>query len=467
MTRFTSSMKSKVTILIIASVLGLFCLSAIQAYLINNTYELRKDAFMEQTNEAVTVVDDHLTRIDSMRSEWRDTLIEIIAGNRQGYVTKDSILYYFQLKTDSLQTDFIATFKEELEQAGFNPSMKFQKKVLSIIVLDTDGSDTIYSSANNSSNYILGEDFDGEGYKLSGSTSYSEYSFDNVVDGKQIEDMVRVNFETETRINIEGWESEVLGQMKGLLFISISIFLFVFGLLYYSIKNLITQKKIAEVKTDFINNISHEFKTPLATLALATGILKEGINNNESAETITIIDRQNKRLQKLLEQVLDNSLTHNEIRLNKKDVMAEEFIASVLNDFTLSSQDKDIELTTNLKLDNRIISIDPFYLTTALLNMLDNAVKYNAGKIELNFSATIGETILITLEDNGIGVSVNDQKNLFEKFYRVGNKNVHEIKGLGLGLFYTDQIVKTHGGTIKLESKEGKGSTFIIELPIN
>lgn len=467
MIRFMDSMKSKITVLIIASVAGLFALSTIQGYLINNTYELRKDAFMEETIEAVTVIDNHLTRIDSMRSEWRDTMLEIVAGHKQGYVTRDSILYYFQLKTDSLNEEFIEAAKEELKNVGFSPSLKFQKKVRSIVILHSYGNDTLYSSKKNQEEYILGEVFTDKGYNVSSSTSYSEYSFDNELDGRKMRDMVQVNFGTETLLSIEGWEREVLGEMKGLLATSIAIFLFVFGVLFYSIKNLITQKKIAEVKTNFINNISHEFKTPLATLTLATGMLKERTGKEQpDLETVEIIDRQNRRLQKLLDQVLDNSLSHNEIELQKKEVEAEHFLTSLLNDFVLSTQGKDVQLRKDLKVGNRKVGIDAFYLTTALLNILENAVKHNNEHVEIDFFASIDENLLITIKDNGIGISSNDQKNLFEKFFRAGNKEIHEVKGLGLGLFYANQIMKAHGGSISVKSRVGQGTTFTIEVPL-
>lgn len=460
-------MKSKITLLITASAVGLVALSAIQAYLVNNTYQLRKDAFIEETRNAVTIIDDHLTRIDSMRSEWRDAMVEIAADYKQEFVSRDSILYYFGLKTDSMNGDFIDVFYEELEKGGFNPTLKFQKKVSSIVLLDSLENDTLYHRSNNPETYRLGEDFEGEGYKLSGSTSYSEYTFTKTGDGQVVSDIVRLNFETETVMNIEGWEADVLGQMKGLLSISIVIFLFVFGLLFYSIKNLIMQKKIAEVKTDFINNISHEFKTPLATLTLATGMLKEATKSPNSIDTIAIIDRQNMRLQKLLNQVLDNSLSYNEITLNKESVPAQEFLSTLLNDFELSVQGTPVELKKELALQDQEVSIDRFYLTTALSNILENAVKYNSGEAKLRVSATIDGLFRISIQDNGIGISEKEQKNLFEKFYRVGNKEVHEVKGLGLGLFYADQIVKAHGGRIQVQSKIGQGTTFTIELPFN
>ena len=461
-------MKSKITLLITASVLGLLALSAIQAYLINNTYQLRKDAFIEQTRNTVTVIDDHLTKIDSIRSEWRDAMVEIAAGYKQGAVSRDSMLYYFGLKTDSMNGDFIDIFYEELAKRAFNPTLKFQKKVKSIVMLDSLENDTLYQDLNNPETYLLGEEFKGEGYKLSGSTSYSEYTFNTERNDQVVFETVRLNFETETLMNIEGWETDVLGQMKGLLVISIVIFLFVFGLLFYSIKNLIMQKKIAEVKTDFINNISHEFKTPLATLTLATGMLKEEATKSQtSPETVAIIDRQNIRLQKLLNQVLDNSLSYREIVLNREPVSAQEFLAALLDDFELSQHGVAIALERELELENKQVFIDRFYLTTALANLFENAVKYNQGQVKLRVAATAEDSFVISIQDNGIGISEKEQKNLFEKFYRVGNKEVHEVKGLGLGLFYADQIVKAHGGTIQVQSELGTGATFTVTLPLN
>lgn len=460
-------MKSRISFLISASIIGLVALSLIQGYLINNTYQLRKDAFIEETRNTVTVIDDHLTRIDSMRSVWRDAMVDIAAAYKQEFVVRDSIMYYFGLKTDSMNGDFIEIIRDEMTRGGFNPSLKFQKKVRSIVILDSLENDTLYHVNQKPNTYILGEKFDGKGYNLSSSTSYSEYTFTTPLGDQVVSEMVRLNFETETLINIEGWEQDVLFEMKGLLIISIFIFLFVFGLLYYSIKNLITQKKIAEVKTDFINNISHEFKTPLATLTLATGMLKEGVaDSSKSKETVAIIERQNIRLQKLLNQVLDNSLSYNEIALNKESVQAQEFLSILLDDFELSVQGADVTLTREFTLENQTISIDRFYLTTALSNMLENAVKYNHENVELQVQASIADSLQISISDNGIGISDKDQKNLFEKFYRVGNKEVHEVKGLGLGLYYANQIVKAHGGSMELRSKVGQGSTFIIQLPL-
>lgn len=462
-------MKSKITLLITASVIGLIALSVIQAYLINNTYELRKDSFIKETRESVSSIDDHLTKIDSMRSVWRDHLLENTTAYKKGEIERDSILLRFRKRTTMMNDDFIRIFRSELHRNGINPDLKFQKKVRSIVILDTLKNDTLFYSALNPESYILGEDFNSKGYGLSSSTSYSEYTFSVGENGGTVSETVGLNFETQTLMSIDGWERKVLAEMRGLLVSSVAIFLFVFGLLFFSIKSLITQRKIAEIKTDFVNNISHEFKTPLATLTLATGMLREESGEKKSIEgTLGIIDRQNRRLQRLLDQVLDNTLDYDEIALSKEKVLARDFLTTLFDDFVVVMQNENLEMIQELELEKQSICIDKFHLTTAIGNILENAIKYNNDEeLILHCRARVGETLQISIQDNGIGISERDQKNLFEKFYRVGDKEVHEVKGLGLGLYYANQIIKAHGGKIDVESKLGEETTFIVELPLN
>ncbi|MEO9483787.1 MAG: HAMP domain-containing sensor histidine kinase [Ekhidna sp.] len=457
-------MKRKITLLIIASIVGLIALSAVQLYLVNNTYQLKKDSFIKQTRDEVSLIDDHLTKIDSMRSEWRDYMIETAAEYKQGLIQRGQVLDRFGQKTAEMNPEFLSVLREVLKENAGSSRVQFHKKVRSIIILDSLQNDTLYSKETDSKSYILGDDFGGEEYELGQSTSYSEYTYTTLRDGREVSEMLRLNFETETLMNIEGRENGVLLQMKGFLLISTTIFLFVFGVLFYSIKNLITQKKIAEVKTDFINNISHEFKTPLTTLALATEMLRN--EGKQHLDTIDIIERQNQKLQKLLDQVLDNSLNYSEIHLNKEFINAQDFLTALLDDFELAMQEVNMDLVREFNLKEEQILIDPFYLSTAISNMLENAVKYNERVPKLLFRATMDATMSIVIEDNGIGVLAKDQNNLFEKFYRAGNKETHDVKGLGLGLYYANQVVIAHGGSIVVKSSSGDGSVFTIELPL-
>ncbi len=460
-------MKSKITWLIIASVSGLIALSLVQMYLIRNTYELKKEAFLSNTKDLVSTIDDSFTQVDSLRSLWRDHIVDITTAYIRLEIPREEVLKQFKAKTDQLDPIFKNVVSADLEKLGVPTSLKFQKRVRSIVIQDSLTNDTIYSRKNNTQTFILGDSFQGEEYQLGESTSFSECSSSKMVDGRQVIEVIRLNFETETIMNIEGWEKQVLLQMKGLLVLSASIFLFVIGLLFYSIRNLILQKKIADIKTDFINNISHEFKTPLTALSIASNMLKTEVGNDEKASgVISIIERQNLKLKKVLDQVLDKSISYNEIQLDQEQVEVEEFLTSLLDDFELTVKDQEVSLSRHFKVSSTIVLMDRFYISTAITNILENAVKYNHGEIKLNFTAEVDDKLIISIGDNGVGMSEKDQKHLFEKFYRITKDDTHDVKGLGLGLYYASQIVKAHHGSIYVESKTGLGSLFTIVLPL-
>jgi signal transduction histidine kinase len=276
---------------------------------------------------------------------------------------------------------------------------------------------------------------------------------------------------TEQRIVIKDWKTIVVQRMSFLLIASVIIFLFVIGLLYYSIKNLITQKKTSEVKTDFINNITHELKTPLATLSIATKSLKnETIITNKEAfsSTLNIVERQSNRLQKLIDQVLTNSLSSDAIVLSKETMSDNNYFSELIQDFILAHQHSDIEIINEVCAPEVMLRIDRFHFTTALNNILENAVKYGKENTRITVKTDCKNgNYHITIGDNGIGISEKDQEHIFDKFYRVGDGNVHDVKGLGLGLYYTSQIIGAHEGRIAIQSELGTGTTFHIKIPVN
>jgi signal transduction histidine kinase len=166
---------------------------------------------------------------------------------------------------------------------------------------------------------------------------------------------------------------------------------------------------------------------------------------------------QNNRLQKLIDQVLANSLEENEIELQKEKIDAEDFLFSIIEDFKIGYPKITIE--TNFQTQRTVLVLDKFHLTTAILNVLENAVKYGSSKIFVKTKNNDGQ-FSISIEDNGIGISKNKQALLFEKFYRVEQGNLHNTKGLGLGLYYVNQIIKAHQGTVAVISDLGKGAVF-------
>ncbi len=464
-------MKKKINLLIIASILGLISLSVIQGYLINNTYKLKKDAFIGEARKSISRIDDFSPELDSITDQWQDYFLNQLIEYKIGKVRTEDALKNLKLKIDSSNTDYIVQYQKELKKSNIAYDLKFQKKVTTVILLDSVKNDTIFDYKKHPNSIIVGDLFEEEdGHTISNSLWLTDHTSDRNIDGENVSVSFDLQFGIKDIINIDGWEKIVLKQMTGLLALSLLIFSFVIAILYYSIKSLISQKKIADVKTDFINNITHELKTPLATLSLATKMLKKDViqsNPEATNTTVDTINRQSTRLQKLIDQVLNNSLGYNEIQINKEQVKVEDYMNTILDDFSLSVKDKNVKVNRDVLKSNQTIPIDKFYLTTALFNVLENAVKYNGDNITIDCKTLLNDYFVISIADNGIGVSEKHQKQLFDKFYRAGNTEVHNVKGLGLGLYYTNQIIKAHQGNITIKSSEGEGSTFTIRLPLN
>lgn len=462
-------MHKKIRLLIIVSFLGLLALSFIQGYLINNTYKLEKTAFISETRKSISRIDDLSPNLDTINDIWQEAFLNVIVDYQIGSIQKKEILPKFDSITNVINDLYIKTYQKDLRERNIDEKLKFQKIVKTIIILDSIQNDTIFKSKNDKPFHLLGDKFTiDDGHKVSSSLWLTDHTSDREINGQPKEITFNLQFETEDRMNIDGWKRIVLGRLTLLLASSILIFLLVFGLLYYAIKSFITQKKIADIKTDFVNNITHELKTPLSTLTLATKMMKsnEVITLSEiSKGIVNTVERQNIRLQKLIDQVLNNSLGYQEIKLNKELINANEYLSLVIDDFQLSLNNKNVVIHKNINTKKQIF-IDKFYFTTAVLNILENAVKYGKDDIQISINAKSNGNFEVSISDNGIGIPKKEIQFLFDKFYRVGNKEIHNVKGLGLGLYYTNQIVKAHQGNIIVESDVNVGTIFTIKIPL-
>ena len=372
---------------------------------------------------------------------------------------------------DSINETYRTEYQKELVKNNIEYGIKFHKKVKAIILLDSIRNDTLFDIRKTPKQIILGDPIAEENaIGVSTTLWQTDHTSTRVINGENKEIIFYLMFQTQDRMDIDGWKKIIFKQMLSLLVLSLLIFSIVIGLLYYSIKSLISQKKIADIKTDFVNNITHELKTPLTTLTLATKILqKDEVKQQPQLieNTISTIERQNKRLQKLIDQVLNNSLRYNEIKLHKESVNIENYVNTVLDDFQLAVKSKNVVINRKFSVSTRTINLDKFYTTTAFLNILENAVKYAGNSLVIDCNIESNKALKISIKDNGIGISEKDKTQVFDKFFRAKNKEIHNVKGLGLGLYYTNQIMKAHNGIITVEGKEGKGTTFILTIPFN
>lgn len=240
---------------------------------------------------------------------------------------------------------------------------------------------------------------------------------------------------------------------------------------FLTVRALLNQKKLSEIKSDFINNMTHEFKTPLATISLAVDALKNEkvINNREKMDYFTgIIKEENKRMNKQVETILQAALLdRQEVQLNLKKTYAHDLITSALNNIYLQVDQVQGRLEIDLDATNDVIMADEVHFTNLISNLLDNAVKYSKDNLQIKITTqTRGSQFTIKIEDNGIGMNKETVIRIFEKFYRAHTGNLHNVKGFGLGLSYVKTMVDAHHGTIKVESSPGKGSTFLLSFPL-
>lgn len=256
-------------------------------------------------------------------------------------------------------------------------------------------------------------------------------------------------------------------------FVLISLlFTFVIIAAYFSaIKQLILQRQISEIKTDFINNMTHEFKTPIATINLALDAIKNPkvIDDKEKVmRYLQMIREENKRMHAQIENILRISkLEKKELDLQKERYDANELIELAIEHIDLMVEDRGGNVKTFLTADRTFVLVNQMHFTNVLVNILDNAIKYSPEepKIEI-YTENVKNFLLIKIKDHGAGMSKAALKRVFEKFYREHTGDLHNVKGHGLGLSYVKQIIDEHNGQVYVESEKGKGSTFIIKLPL-
>ncbi|MEY4905031.1 MAG: hypothetical protein RLZZ292_2846 [Bacteroidota bacterium] len=261
------------------------------------------------------------------------------------------------------------------------------------------------------------------------------------------------------------WSTVWMTLLASVLFTGIILFCFA-----YTINVIFEQKKLSEIKNDFINNMTHEFKTPIATISLATDSIANPIvyNNPDKLKRFAnIIRQENKRMNDQVEKVLQMAiLDREEMRLNKNSVNLHDVITQAVSNFSLQVEKREGTLNAELNAENPIIEGDLTHISSMIQNLMDNANKYSPEKPEITVSTrNISGGVEVTVTDKGMGMSKEARKHIFDKFYRVHTGNLHDVKGFGLGLSYVKAMMTAHKGTVDVKSELGKGSNFILYFP--
>lgn len=448
------------------SALAFLVLISLQYILVSNTYQLKNEEFhFEYSNslydsyekcidKGIMYNDAHLV-VDTMLIRFRNIITQA-ANEAACHELKNEMLTNFVTilqKHDDLDA-FLAEYQEKI---NLNTKLEYA------IVLRHLG---IF--LNNKKEWVVfDEKLDGGGQHILG--NLQNYNDNNNIVHAHSAVNQRCLLVYSLYVDTPERQKILLTQMLGIFALSLLSILITLLTFIFTIRNWLKQKQLSDMKSDFINNINHELKTPLATISIANKSLQNAkIRQNETKalQTTAIIERQTKRLQHLIEQVLELTQQEQEtIHLKLETVQINVFLKTIVDDFSTNIINEDISIQTDFSAKNDMVTIDKFHFTTAIFNLLDNAVKYNDNEISVSIATkNLKNAILIKVSDNGIGMDKQTQKHIFDKFYRGQKENIYHHKGLGLGLFYVKKSIESHGGKITISSKKGYGSSFSIYL---
>ncbi len=465
-----------IVLLMSAALVGMM---AIQIYLIGDAVKVKEATFVRDVNQAMQQVVMVLEKEEMQRQyEYHmnmmnqranlmavyDSLKKSMAIELQQPMTKDEYAAFIRRTT-------IAEEKLQEMIFGFNESSNTIKELQPVTIdsmvrleLKRYGIETVFELGiySPTKNAML---FQKTG-RYPQQLIDQSFAFDlyPTISPVRFSDKLLLYFPNEKRFLVR--------QLSSLLFVSGSFILIIILAFASTIWVILRQKKLSEMKNDFVNNMTHEFKTPISTIALACEALRD--NDIQKSEVlystyISMIDEENKRLGSMAEQVLQSAvLDKGELILRKDRLDFHDIIREAVATKMLQAKSRNGHIFADLKADDSLVTGDKVHLTNIVLNLLDNALKYTetAPQIVVK-SRNIPNAFELSVTDNGMGISKVNQKRIFEKLYRVPTGNVHNVKGFGLGLSYVKAVVEKMGGMIGVNSELKKGSTFYIRLPLS
>lgn len=513
-------------IISIAFSIALLALIGIQAYWITNDFYAKEDLFAQKVNDALNSTSSKLERLDTTKGYKRTRVSrsavvinppfinnQLAPGSYLRMTTNQSVdsngtqfsrITYREDAVDSL----VKNMKDDPSAVNFLNHIRLQKNQLKSTTNDLFGKlptgndffkdEYLFESYNNYKqkvdtlmlDSILKSELRANNIKAKfnyyltslypGSAHHG-----NLVQAESMEDSVggavyKINLSPSNRfidpeyliVHFPTQERDVFRSMLGSLVLSLIVILILIFSFYIILASNLRQKKLSQIKNDFISNMTHEFKTPISTIALASEMLSDASINqtpDKQHRFLKMIRDENKRLSVLVESILQTSiLDKGEFKLKLTELDVHEIINTAISNTQLLIAQKNGTITTFLNAEKHIFNADKVHLTNIIFNLIDNAIKYTREVPEIKISTfNTPEGIMIEIKDNGIGISKENQRKIFDKFYRVPTGNVHNVKGFGLGLSYVLAVIVKHGGTISVDSELGKGSTFKLHLPFD
>lgn len=502
-----------------ASLLVLICF---QVYWINNDFKVREEVFKSKVDEALNMTSAKLEKLDpqghykkitertqgityyqptikgqgSSRINFRVSRERSVdsSGHQKSLFSSKDMVSDTAIKFDGDATDFLQHILGEEKSKLQSTTTDIFKSAAGSSFFDIITTKNYYDDYKQKVDTVLLDSLLRYELKRQKITANYNYYLTSLYPGsphqsdlKQAESMAdslgvvyyKVNLSPSNRfvdpeyliVSFPTQDRDVFKQMWPFLITSVMVIIILIFSFYYIIANNLKQKKLSDIKNDFISNMTHEFKTPISTISLASEMLGDA-SISQTAEKqqryLKMIRDENKRLSVLVESILQTSiLDKGEFKLKLSEVDVHEIINTAINNTQLLIGQRKGSIQTFLKAQKFKLQADRVHLTNIIFNLIDNAIKYSQEMPEISISTfNTAEGIMIQIKDNGIGISKENQRKIFDKFYRVPTGNVHNVKGFGLGLSYVLAVVLKHNGTISVNSEVGKGSTFNVHLPI-
>ena len=462
-------MKKKNTVLFLG-VTSIVILITVQVYIILGIWQQKNEMFRLQysmhSQEALSFIRRGMSTdgFDTVRfllrnySEKANKELHAIKDEKELSTKKKEILDYFN-KVLNQEQDFSQLLSSYFARRGLKKNFNSSIIVNNLEMIDKD-TIIVYRSAD-FANRIAPE--------RSKKPFVSEIPKSKIYVNWFHEEDNNYNLVFDYWIDYSDQQKMILKQMSASLGMSVLSILLVGIMFMITYRNLKEELRLSNLKTDFINNMTHELKTPLSTITVAGKTLEmPQIRSNDAKilETAKLIGKQSVHLNQLINMILEISMwERTQFQLDKKTVEIEEIMNDVVDSFK-SGGGNNATIIKKYNFSGAKVDLDVVYFTTLLNNLLSNAVKYSDKDPVIDIEGFTEEnSICIKVSDNGIGINRVDQKHIFDKFYRASTGNIHKFKGLGLGLYYVKKIAEAHGGDVSVSSKPGKGSTFMVTLP--
>ncbi len=475
--------------LVVGSTIAVIGLIAIQVYWISNVFTLREQEFSEHVNMALKNISAELERKE-VSSESKSSSLSLSSPNKESlvidYGTGDvNVVPQSTFGGDSVSVDPLAA-------AGVkDASILSQSGILDDIMgglLELD----IYSSVIDRIDTLVLDTLIQKSFFTQGVKAEYDYGVFNKL--QQPEIIPAISKPLAERIQREGYRVQlfpndpiadpnylcvwfprerqyVISTMGTMLTTSAILMLLIMILFSFSINTIYRQKKLSEIKNDFINNMTHELKTPIATISLACEALSDpDMRTGERAISnyVGMIRDENKRLGVLVENVLRTSIfEQGQMKLKVQQFDVHQVVLQAIANIDIQAKARNGQIVTRFYAKSSVVKGDQLHISNVVYNLIDNAMKYSEGSPRVEIETRDEDKyIAVSFKDHGIGISKENQRKIFDKLYRVPTGNIHNVKGFGLGLSYVKGVLEMHGGTVDVDSDIKKGSTFTIHIPI-